>query len=85
MTPNDIHNAVDTARREGWEEGMEEGRAEGRAEGEAKGRAEGEAKGRAEGRTEEKLALAQKMKSKGFSIADIADMTGLTIAEVEQF
>ena len=67
----DIHNAVDTARREGKEEG--------RAEGEAKGRAEGEAKGR----TEEKLALAQKMKARGIPVADIAEMTGLSVAEVE--
>lgn len=48
------------------------------AEGEAKGMAQGMAKGRAEAIEEN----ARKMKSKGYTIADIAEITGLTVAEI---
>ena len=39
--------------------------------------------GRAEGRAEVKKVIARKMKSKGFSAADIFEMTGLTDEEIE--
>ena len=39
--------------------------------------------GRAEGLAEEKKVIARKMKSKGFSAADISEMTGLTDEEIE--
>ena len=39
--------------------------------------------GRAEGLAEEKKVMARKMKSKGFSAADISEMTGLTDEEIE--
>ncbi|MBM4253801.1 MAG: hypothetical protein FJ146_17680 [Deltaproteobacteria bacterium] len=59
-----------------------EGRAEGLAEGEAKGRAEGEAKGRAE----QSLLLLKKLLSdavtSALSNAHLAELTGLTEAEV---
>ena len=67
----DIKNSIDSARREG--------RGEGRAEGLAEGRAEG----LAEGHVEEKMDIARKMKSRGFSVAEISEMTGLTEAEIE--
>ena len=38
---------------------------------------------RREGRAEEKKDIARKMKSKGFSAADISEMTGLTDEEIE--
>ena len=38
---------------------------------------------RREGRAEEKKVIARKMKSKGFSTADISEMTGLTDEEIE--
>ena len=41
-------------------------------------------KGRAEGRAEEKFSNARRMKAKGFSLDDIADITGLTIEEITQ-
>ena len=41
-------------------------------------------KGRAEGKMEGKMETAQRMKSKGFSLADIADITGLTEEEIEK-
>ena len=40
--------------------------------------------GRAEGKTEGKTEDARKMKSKGFAVEDIADITGLTAEEIEQ-
>ena len=54
------------------------------AEGLEKGRAEGLEKGLEKGRKAEKLANARKMKSKGFSTEDIADITGLSPSEIEQ-
>ena len=46
---------------------------------EEKGRAEG----RAEGQAEKTIEIARKMKSKGFSVADISEMIGLTEEEIE--
>jgi predicted transposase/invertase (TIGR01784 family) len=48
-----------------------------------KGMEKGMEKGRAEGKTETITATARKMKTKGFSIADIADITGLTKEEIK--
>jgi predicted transposase/invertase (TIGR01784 family) len=50
---------------------------EGRAEGRAEGIAEGRAEGRAEGATDANLAVARKMKAKGFELEEIAEITGL--------
>ena len=58
-------------------------RAEGVAEGMAKGKAEGRAEGRSEGRKEGMLEVAKKMLSKGVSISDVVDFTGLSKAEIE--
>ena len=46
---------------------------------EEKGRNEG----REEGRAEEKMDIARKMKSKGFTASDISEMTGLSEEEIE--
>ena len=62
-----MRNAARKGMARGLAEGMEKGMAEGRAEGEAKGKAE----------------TALMMKSKGFSTADIADITGLTENEID--
>lgn len=51
-----------------YQEGMEKGRAEGRAEG----------------RVEAKKENARRMKVKGFSTEDIAEITGLSVEEVIQ-
>ena len=64
----------------GRKKGMAEGRAEGRAEGEKVGRAEGEKKGRAEVKAE----VALKLKAKGFSLTEIAELTGLSEADIAQ-
>lgn len=60
-----------------------EGRAEGRAEGLEAGRAEGRAEGRTEGRLEANLDHARKMKAKGMSVQDIADITGLSQEQID--
>ena len=44
----------------------------------------GHAEGLAEGGAEEKLENARRMKSKGYPLDDIADITGLTIEEIEK-
>ena len=68
----DYTSTMDTA--------LNKGRAEGRAEGLAEGLAEGEAIGAQKNARDN----ARKMKAKGFSLEDIADVTGLTVEEIEQ-
>ena len=75
----DMRNVVNSAERRGREEGREEGRREGHREGLEEGRREG----LEEGRKDAKYEAAAKMKAKGFASADIAEITGLTTAEIE--
>lgn len=56
---------------------------EGKIEGRAEGRAEGLVIGKEEGLKEGILLNARKMKEKGFSMDDIADITGLSFEEIE--
>jgi predicted transposase/invertase (TIGR01784 family) len=51
----------------------------------AEGVAEGMAKGKAEGRKEGLFEVAKKMLSRGVSISDVVDFTGLSEAEIEAF
>ena len=81
MVQNDV---LDTAKMEGRAEGRAEGLAEGLAEGMAKGLAKGHEKGLAEGREAAILAMARRMKEKGMPLAEIAEMTGLSVAELEK-
>ena len=69
------NDVINTAKNDGFAEGLEEGRAEGREEGREEGRAEG--------RMNEKYENARKMKSKGFSLEDISEITGLSIDEIK--
>ena len=62
---------------EGRAEGLAEGRSEGLAEGRAEGRSEGRAEGRSEGRAESLADVARRMLSKGMSVKDISELTGL--------
>ena len=71
----DINNAINSAK--------VEAKAEGKAEGLAQGKAEGLAQGKAEGKAETNVENARKMKAKGFALADISDITGLPIEEIE--
>lgn len=72
----DMYSVIATAEMKG----VEKGRAEGRAEGREEGRAEG----REEGREEEKLSNARRMKMKGYPAADISEITGLPVEEIEK-
>ena len=54
------------------EEGIEQGRNEGIAQGEASGRAA------------EKIEMARAMKDKDYSIAEISELTGLSVEEIEK-
>jgi len=67
----DIVNAINTAEKAA------------RAEGEEIGLAKGKEIGLAEGELKNKLETARKMKAKGFSLNDIADITGLSLDELE--
>jgi predicted transposase/invertase (TIGR01784 family) len=84
----DYTSIMDTAymkgKKAGEEKGRAEGRIEGRAEGRTEGRAEGRIEGRAEGRADEKTDTARRMKAKGFATEDIAEITSLTIEEIER-
>ena len=53
-------------------QGLEEGRAKGRAEG------------RAEGREQERLKMARAMKAHGMDASVIADITALTLEQIEE-
>jgi predicted transposase/invertase (TIGR01784 family) len=53
-------------------------------EGVAEGIAEGEIMGKVEGRIEGKEETARNMKAKGYPVADIAEITGLSIEEIEK-
>ena len=68
--------------KKGIAKGRAEGLAEGRAEGLAEGRAEGRAEGLAEGRAEAIKENARKMKSKGYTTEEIAEITGIPISEI---
>lgn len=72
------------ARETGLAEGRAEGLSAGKAEGKAEGRAEGLAEGLAEGRAEAKAEIARKLLEKGFSFADITEITGLSEEEFKK-
>lgn len=69
---NDYFNSVDYAEKKGH------------AEGRAEGLKEGHEKGIAEGEQRKNLENAKKMKDKGSPLDFIADITGLTIEEIEK-
>ena len=71
----DNQGAFMTADNKGYSRGVAEGRAQGVAEGHAQGVAEG--------RIAERQANARKMKSKGMSAEDIAEITGLALEDIE--
>ena len=64
--------AMEMSRQDGYDLGVEQGRTEGIAEGEASGRAA------------EKIEMARIMKDKDYSIAEISELTGLSVEEIEK-
>ena len=75
----DTYAVMEGQYEEGMKKGMEKGMEKGRKEGMEKGRKEGMEKGR----KEEKLKIARKLHAKGMSKDEIAEMTGLSMNEVE--
>ena len=67
----DYYSTMETSFNKGLAEGMEKGMEKGKAEG------------LAEGKVERNVEIARSMKAKGYAIGDIADITGLTAAEIE--
>ena len=62
ITERDYYNIIDTAREDGIAAGIATGRSEGFAEGKSEGI----------------VTVAKSMKSKGYAIADIMDVSGLS-------
>ena len=99
MSKLEENSALATAREKGTKEGLkigrEEGVKQGREEGVKLGREEGVKLGREEGvklgreegvklgQKQEKIEIAKKMKEKGSSVAEISELTGLTIEEIK--
>ena len=71
-----VEKGIVIGRTEGLEEGIVIGKAEGKAEGLEEGLEKGAAK--------RDIAIARNLLTKGFSIENIADITGLTIEEIEK-
>ena len=78
----DFVSAISSAELRGKEIGKAEGRAEGLTEGIAKGRTEGKAEGRVEGKKIQALETAKKMLQANFSLQQIAEISGLSEAEI---
>ncbi|MBQ8520505.1 MAG: Rpn family recombination-promoting nuclease/putative transposase [Bacteroides sp.] len=81
---NDYFNTIESAKKKAAAEAREEAHEIGLAIGRKEGLAEGRAEGRAEGEAKAQLANARKMKEKGYPIADITDITGLSPEEIEK-
>lgn len=75
----DMYSVITTAE----QKGEAKGRAEGLVEGRAKGRAEGLVEGRVEGEHNALCRTASAMKERGLSPDTIADITGLSLEEIE--
>ena len=73
-----------TAKEDGKEEGREEGFKIGREEGKKEGREEGIEEGLKKGREEARKEMFNNMIKNGMSIEILANVNGLTIAEVEK-
>ena len=75
---------IEEGKAESMAEGMAKGKAEGMAEGMAKGMTRGMAKGKAEGMAEGQLAIAKRLLEKGYTIPEISELTGLSVADLSQ-
>ena len=83
----DRQDGYDEGKREGLVEGEKKGRQAGFKEGERKGLRVGEKKGRKigrqEGQIERSKEIAARMKARGISPEEIAELTGLEVSEVD--
>jgi len=85
MTESALYEIIkEEGKQEGIAEGKREGIAEGKREGIAEGKQEGIAEGKQEGIAEGKREDARKMLARGYSLADIQDITGLSLEELRE-
>ncbi|MCS6969073.1 MAG: hypothetical protein NZM39_10845, partial [Bernardetiaceae bacterium] len=80
-----IKEGIEKGMKEGIEKGMKEGIEKGIKEGIEKGMKEGIERGREEGRLEERLLFARRLLEKGFSVAQIVELTGLDEIRLQKF
>jgi predicted transposase/invertase (TIGR01784 family) len=78
MRVQDERGAIEFAEERGMRHGLQRGRQEGEVVGLQRGRQEGEVVGLQRGKEE----TARKMLAKGYDVAEVADLTGLTGEEV---
>jgi predicted transposase/invertase (TIGR01784 family) len=69
---------------QGLQQGMQQGLQQGIFKGKQEGLQEGIQKGFCEGERQKALSTAKKLKQKGLSIPEIAEVTGLSIEDVEK-
>lgn len=85
---NDYNNtmqfAIEQGLEKGLKQGIEKGLKEGIEEGLKEGKKEGLIIGKTEGIIEERTAIVLAMKKKGIDITIIAEISGLTIEEIEK-
>jgi predicted transposase/invertase (TIGR01784 family) len=85
MTTNIVETIPWTNYREIFEKLEEQARAEGEARGKAEGEAKGKAKGEAKGKAEGKAEVARNLKKlKTMTNKEIAELTGLSVLEIEK-
>ena len=65
-------------------QGMQEGRTQGMQESRTQGMQESRTQGMQEGRTQGMQEIALGILRKGYEVSDISEVTGLSVAEVEQ-
>jgi len=75
--------AIETAHKEGMNKGLLEGIKEGMNKGLQEGMNKGLQEGMNKGLQEGKIEIAKKMKIKGLSLSEIADLTGLSESEID--
>ncbi|MDW8211466.1 MAG: hypothetical protein RMJ44_10290, partial [Cytophagales bacterium] len=80
-----IKEGIERGIKEGIEKGMKEGIEKGIKEGIERGIKEGIERGREEGRLEERLLFARRLLEKGFSVAQIVELTGLDEIRLQKF
>ncbi len=78
----DWKNVLDTAHDDGYKEGKEEGFEKGYGEGIERGMQEGIEKGIEKGKLAERSEMAKRLLAKGFSIEEVAELSGLSAEQV---
>ena len=77
-----LEYAIQDGMEMGMAKGLAQGMEKGIAKGLEKGREEGLAEGLEEGKKDERMRNARRMKAKGYSLEDIADITGLSMEDI---